>query len=322
MLDAPALDSDGLWRTRPETTSGHRRGCERMPLADSTMKSGTMGSGWTRSLPGRREVLWIGALWTGAALLAGTAAYLSTRMESPVPGWLRSVAGPAIAGAIWIVLTVAVVWAARRFPPLRVDQGVRVAPAAALGHGTAALLVTFALNAAFLLIAEPQLIGSFGGYGSEVARLGLANLHFNFGVYWIIVLVALAPGVVAGRPASDRPSPSQETLTVRSGRSRVRVRVSEVLWIEGAGDYACLHLDDSDHLLSERLKNLEARLDPQRFVRVHRSAIVNVDAVEKLRHLGHGDHEATLIDGSTVRISRTRRTELEAVLEMREVGGG
>ena len=71
--------------------------------------------------------------------------------------------------------------------------------------------------------------------------------------------------------------------------------------------------------LFARLKRLEARLDPDRFVRVHRSAIVNVSAVRKLRHLGHGDYEAILDDGSMVRVSRTRRPQLAEVLGKREV---
>lgn len=296
-----------------------------------TLAGSTTGFEWTRSLPGRRELRWIVALWAGAALMAGTAVYLSRRLEPPFPGWLESIAGPALAGAVWIVLTVGVVWAARRFPPVRMEQGVGLEWAAMIGHLTAALLVTFVLNAAFLLIREPALLGSLGpylsddlsDYLSDVLRLGLANLHFNFGAYWIITLAAsLGPDILSIRRRLERSSTLKETLTVGAGRSRVRVGVSEIRWIEAAGDYVCLHLGDAEHLLAERLKHLEAKLDSRRFVRVHRSAIVNVDAVEKLRHLGHGDYEATMDDGSRVRISRSRRVEFQSVLARRELGGG
>ena len=111
----------------------------------------------------------------------------------------------------------------------------------------------------------------------------------------------------------------EQTLTVRAGTRNVLVRIEDIRWIEGADDYVRLHVPEGNHLYSERLKRLEARLDPSRFVRVHRSAIVNVSAVRSLRHVGHGDYEALLHSGDTVRVSRTRRAHLTKLLESREV---
>lgn len=278
---------------------------------DRTMDAAPVGV-----LPGRRALFWTVVLWSGAAILAGTAAYLSRRAEPPMSGWLESVGPPALASALWMIMTVGIVWGARRFPPLSLDEGIRPRSGPFVGHMMAGLLASFVLNAAFVLIAGP---GTSSGYGWEVARMGLANLHFNFGAYWIVALTALL-GPRLTDPDRRRPRVSGErTLTVRSGRRRVRVRVSDIRWIEAAGDYVRLHVDGADHLLSERLKNLEQRLDPTRFVRVHRSAIVNVDAVETLKHLGHGDYEAALDDGSVVRIARTRREMFARALRRREL---
>ena len=161
-------------------------------------------------------------------------------------------------------------------------------------------------------------------YRELVTAAALSFLHLNAGVYWAVVITAQMPGVLAGlaeaRRRAGESDAFEETLTVRSGTQSILVRVSDIRWIEGAGDYVRLHLGIANHLHSERLKRLEARLDPHRFVRVHRSAIVNVSAVRKLRHLGHGDYEAVLEGGSTVRVSRTRRSQLAQVLDRREVG--
>ena len=61
------------------------------------------------------------------------------------------------------------------------------------------------------------------------------------------------------------------------------VRVDEIEWIEAAGNYARIHVGPRDHLLRETMKMLEARLDPEKFLRIHRSMIVNV---ERIRQLG------------------------------------
>ena len=96
------------------------------------------------------------------------------------------------------------------------------------------------------------------------------------------------------------------------GRGRtVVVDVDDVDWIEAADYYATLHAAGKAHLLRETLTALEQRLDPERFVRVHRSAIVNLDRVREIHPLFRGDCELVLKDGARVRLSRTRRREFQ-----------
>ena len=99
-------------------------------------------------------------------------------------------------------------------------------------------------------------------------------------------------------------------------RTRV-IPVGEIDWIEGAGDYARLHTAGESHLSGERLKDLERRLDPSSFARVHRSSIVNLERVRELKHVSHGDYEAVLHDGTVVRVSRSRRKAIERLLGKR-----
>jgi two-component system LytT family response regulator len=97
-------------------------------------------------------------------------------------------------------------------------------------------------------------------------------------------------------------------------RDRDRTRVVDVEtidWIEAADYYAEIHAGGETHLLRETLNELAERLDPQRFFRVHRSAIVHLDRVREIRPLLHGDRELVLADDTRVRLSRTRRAEFE-----------
>ena len=107
-------------------------------------------------------------------------------------------------------------------------------------------------------------------------------------------VAASAPGADAGR------------LLVRSGERLVAVDVAEVVWVEAAGNYATLHTTAGRPLLAGvGIGEVEARLPPDRFVRVHRSALVALGAVRSLESDGSGGYEALLTGGYRVRISRT-----------------
>lgn len=100
-------------------------------------------------------------------------------------------------------------------------------------------------------------------------------------------------------------------------RDRERIRVIEVDtidWIEAADYYAVIHAGGESHLLRETMNELEQRLDPARFFRVHRSAIIHLDRVREIHPLFRGDRELVLADGTRVRLSRTRRAAFEAQL--------
>lgn len=98
-----------------------------------------------------------------------------------------------------------------------------------------------------------------------------------------------------------------------SGRTAI-VETAEIAWIGAEDYYARLHTASGSYLLRESLRSLEERLDPAEFCRVHRSAIVRLDRVRELRPTFRGDAVAVLKDGSRVRVSRSRRAELEGRL--------
>jgi len=114
--------------------------------------------------------------------------------------------------------------------------------------------------------------------------------------------------MVSAVPARDLPL---DRLVVKSGGSTRFVRVADIDWIEAAGVYANLHIGGKEVLYRAALNELAERLDPDRFVRVHRSAIVNIESILRLEPISHGEFEVILKDGSRPRISRTYRRQLE-----------
>ncbi len=85
-------------------------------------------------------------------------------------------------------------------------------------------------------------------------------------------------------------------------------------WLEGAGNYVKVHTGTREHLLRDSLKSLEERLDPQRFLRVHRSAIVNLDSIQRLEPWFHGEYVVVLRDGTRLHSSRTYSERLRSLL--------
>lgn len=108
---------------------------------------------------------------------------------------------------------------------------------------------------------------------------------------------------------------------VRNRGATLVVGADEVDWIEAADYYATLHVGGRSHLLRETLAELARRLDPGRFFRVHRSAIVNLSRVREIHPLFRGDCELVLSSGARVRLSRTRRGEFERRLADPSGGG-
>jgi two-component system LytT family response regulator len=106
-------------------------------------------------------------------------------------------------------------------------------------------------------------------------------------------------------------------LLVRVGQRDIVVRVDEIDWVEADTYYARLHVGARSYLLRERMHVLETRLDPERFMRVHRSAIVNLDRVRAVTHDGRGDHLIVLTGGVRVKASRGRWMEFRSVLRRR-----
>jgi two-component system LytT family response regulator len=125
-------------------------------------------------------------------------------------------------------------------------------------------------------------------------------------------------GALLERVAESRPRAAGR-LIVREVGQMIVVPTADIEWIEGADYYAKLHVAGRAHLMRESLTSLEKRLDPSRFLRVHRSAIVNVARVRMVEAAERGDGIAVLGSGARVKVVRAQRAELEKRIEA--IGG-
>ena len=102
-----------------------------------------------------------------------------------------------------------------------------------------------------------------------------------------------------------------DRLVVKASGTTRFIRVADIDWIEGAGVYVNLHIAGKELLYRSALNELGGHLDPLRFIRVHRSSIVNIDSIFELQPISHGEFELVLKNGHRSRVSRTWRAHLE-----------
>lgn len=112
----------------------------------------------------------------------------------------------------------------------------------------------------------------------------------------------------------QRQSRDSERILVKSGSRIIFVRKGSIEWVEAQGDYVKLHIGKESHMLRETMTAAAEQLDPNRFVRIHRSRIVNLDYVREIRPLWGGDYSVLMRDGTELTMSRTYRAILQAAL--------
>jgi two-component system LytT family response regulator len=105
-----------------------------------------------------------------------------------------------------------------------------------------------------------------------------------------------------------------ERLVVKDGGRVFFLETEEIDWVEAEGNYINVHTSKKSHLLRDTISGLEAQLDPRKFVRIHRSAIVNIGRIKELQPWTHGEYHVILRDGTQLTLSRNYRENLRNVL--------
>jgi hypothetical protein len=206
------------------------------------------------------------------------------------PPWLREVTRLLAAGALGAAATPAVLALAR--------AGNR-----ARGLGVPAL--------AFVLIVFSCLLEAWllDGRALPSLREVRQELAANF------VLLVFGLSVFLGFVLLVRRGQAQPEGLVFSERGRALViHPRDIEWIESQGNYQAIRAGGVTHLVRRTLDDLEGRLDPDRFVRIHRRTIVAVAGVRTLAALSNGDAEVAMTDGTTLRVTRGRRARLSQAL--------
>ena len=120
--------------------------------------------------------------------------------------------------------------------------------------------------------------------------------------------------VSALRSAAETPVPFASRFVVRRGEELRFVKPDEIDWIDAAENYVRLHVRGTAYLLRSPIGAFERRLDPSRFVRIHRSAIVNLDRIRKIEPFSHGEYIVVTADGMRLRSSRAHSGRLRALV--------
>jgi len=189
--------------------------------------------------------------------------------------------------------------------------GVIAALGAALGAPPPTIFVTahdaFAVRA-FETCALDYLLKPVGEQRFDAA---LARLRRELADHRAVELGRRLADLVAG--VGPRPPARRERLVARLGDRSTVIAVGDIDWIEAQDYCAAVHVGDAVHVVRHSLAALEAELDPARFVRVHRNAMVNLARIRELQH-GAGELVVVLHGGARLPVSRRRREALERLL--------
>lgn len=103
-------------------------------------------------------------------------------------------------------------------------------------------------------------------------------------------------------------------IAIKESGEITRVAINAIEWVDAAGDYMCIHAKNETHILRRTMKELEQELNPQRFQRIHRSAIVNMEHVEKLCSRQNGEYHLVLRNGKELKVSRSYKDRIKKLI--------
>ncbi len=124
----------------------------------------------------------------------------------------------------------------------------------------------------------------------------------------------LNKGIFALLEEMKTPPRYLERLVIKASGRVFFLKTEEIDWIEAQGKYVSIHAGKEEHLVREGMNTLENELDPRKFVRIHKSTIVNVDRIQQLQTWFHGDYRVILHNGTTLTLSRRYRQRLDELL--------
>ncbi|MBI5768002.1 MAG: response regulator transcription factor [Verrucomicrobia bacterium] len=119
----------------------------------------------------------------------------------------------------------------------------------------------------------------------------------------------------AARPPVPKDESAADRILVKSSGEIFFLKAEEIDWIEAEGDYMKFHVGGRAHLMRETMARLETRLDPKRFIRIHRSTIVNIDRLRKLSPSFAGEYAVILHDGTKLKLSRGYHERIATLLK-------
>lgn len=194
--------------------------------------------------------------------------------------------------------------------PLLVELTRRFPLPGSHGWRNASIHAVGAVGLAFILIVISCFLAAWILLGDVLPRIDdvLSQLAAN----WLLLVFAISAFTAISHAVQARTSPSRQPtrVAVKTRGNLGYVEVASIEWIESQGNYLALHVGSRAYLIRETLASFERRLDPGKFVRIHRRMIVAVDRIREVRPLANGDSELILHDGRELRASRSYREAL------------
>jgi two-component system LytT family response regulator len=123
-----------------------------------------------------------------------------------------------------------------------------------------------------------------------------------------------APSPTSAEPAPTQPVIRRNRMMIKSGGRIHFVRTHDIDWCEAAGNYVRMHVGQQEYLVRDTMSHLELQLDPQQFVRIHRSTIVNVDRIQEMQSSFNGEYVVLLRHGIRLTLSRGYRDAMQTRL--------
>ena len=114
--------------------------------------------------------------------------------------------------------------------------------------------------------------------------------------------------------ADLKPAPKQNRLAIKSGGKVLVLKIDDIDWVEAADNYVNLHIGNESHLHRETMAALEARFPAEKFMRISRSTMVNIERIKELQPMFHGEYSVILRNGTRLTLSRGYREKLNQLL--------
>jgi len=272
---------------------------------------------------GRRLIDWrLPAIWSVLfAVSIATRAYVAVSDEARrghVIGFGRPLVDEITSHLVVAALLPALYWLHRRWPmgePRNITLHVAAVVPFSIQHtsGMAALRLLWFNAIVGLPYSFPL---TFDRLQYEFAKDLVAYLMLTTGVLALNYLLQRKPS----EPVADKlaaAGPPERFAVRRRGGSEVMVEVADIDWIEASGNYAILHVGGDTFEIRSSLAKLEGELDAKRFVRVHKSYVVNIGRVAEVTPWVSGDWRIRLQDGAEINLSRRYRQRFEALAPVR-----
>jgi len=252
----------------------------------------------------RRDTTLIALAWSSIALIAAFQGLVLAQLHD------RELAASLLKRVsivpLWALATPLVFRSVRRFPAFHTRPFAIDPLLLALHVGLGSLFIAFAN---FAIQLPPQINDS----SASIVQSALKDIAENYPAALVVYFVIVALGHFRARsPGEGQP----DCLTIRQWNRVHFVRFDDIDWIEAEDNYVVVRACGRAYKGRDRISDVEAKLDPKRFVRIHRSTIVHAAKIREVQPLTHRDHAVIMRDGTVLRASRARRRALSDALSV------